>query len=100
MNALPEPKNSAGSGLKPIERLTGDARLERIVPNTIATYSLPYHSEFFREFIHDHWSFCAAKFTVARRGKVKALDVAFREADEWFKLSLAWIAGKSQRRLH
>jgi hypothetical protein len=100
MNALPESKDSPGSGLKPIDRLTGDSRLERIIPNTIATYSLPYHSQFVRGFIHDHWSFCAAKLTVARRGKVKALDIAFRDADDWFKASLAWIAGKSQRKVH
>ncbi|CAM2158301.1 conserved protein of unknown function (plasmid) [Pararobbsia alpina] len=86
--------------LKPIDRLTGDARLAKIIPNSADIHEMSYHSKFVRGFIKAHWSFCAAKFTVARRGKVKALDNAFREAETWFKAADAWISEHPKIMMH
>jgi hypothetical protein len=61
---------------------------------------MSYQSVFVRTFIRSDWSFCAAKFAVARRGKVKALDNAFRDAEEFFRTALAWIGEKPQRAVH
>jgi hypothetical protein len=100
MNALPDHKEPSLSGMKPIERLSGDSRLEKIIPNTNASFTLGYRSLFLRKFIRGSWNFCSAKFTVARRGKVKALDAAFRDTEEWFKAGLEWASKLPQSRIY
>jgi len=76
--------SSATSGLRPIERFNSDERLSRIVPHTDSGAVASYCSRFARDFLDANLYFCSAKFTVARGGKVKALDEAFREAEAWF----------------
>lgn len=74
----------AASGLRPIERFNSDERLSRIVPQTDSGALASYCSKFARDFLDANLYYCSAKFTVARGGKVKALDEAFREAEAWF----------------
>src|SRR5262249_9817690 len=52
------------TGLKPIERMISDTRLERIIPNSDASTLLEYSSQFARTFIRSDYNFCAAKVTV------------------------------------
>lgn len=82
---------ASGSGLKPIQRLISDSRIDRIVPESNAATHLQYCSQFARDFIRADYNFCAAKVTVARGGKVRALDKAFRESGEWLGKALTWI---------
>jgi hypothetical protein len=99
----PSPANSApyatATGLKPIERLTSDSRIARIIPDSDASTLLEYCSLFARTFIRSDYNFCAAKVTVARGGKVKALDNAFREADTWLTKAIAWVEKHNSRPL-
>jgi hypothetical protein len=88
---------STGTGLKPIARLTSDSRVERITPTTDARTVLKYSSRFARDFIRSDYNFCAAKVAVARNGKLRALDRAFREADEWYGKALAWVETHNAR---
>ncbi|WP_231586613.1 hypothetical protein [Cupriavidus basilensis] len=88
---------SAGSpkdgGLRTIERFNSDDRIARIVPDTATGAIATYYSTFARDFLDANFYFCSAKFSVGRGGKVKALDIAFREAEDWFEASLAdWEA--------
>ncbi|MFC0402971.1 AcaB family transcriptional regulator [Paraburkholderia rhizosphaerae] len=87
------------TGLKPIDRMISDTRLERIIPNSDASTLLEYSSQFARTFIRSDYNFCAAKVTVARSGKVRALDRAFRETDEWLTKAIAWIEKHNARPL-
>ncbi|AEI83101.1 hypothetical protein CNE_BB2p03060 (plasmid) [Cupriavidus necator N-1] len=84
------------TGLKPITRLISEDRISRIVPETATKVQVSFSSVFTRRFLHDDYNFCAAKCSVARGGKVKALDEAFREAEEWFTRVTEWLATKNQ----
>lgn len=88
---------STGTGLKPIARLTSDSRIERIIPTTDSRTVLQYSSRFAREFIRSDYNFCAAKVAVSRNGKLRALDRAFREADEWFSKAISWVEKHNAR---
>ncbi|WP_155887951.1 AcaB family transcriptional regulator [Cupriavidus sp. WS] len=76
-------------GLRTIERFNSDDRIARIVPDTAAGATATYYSTFARDFLDANFYYCSAKFSVGRGGKVKALDLAFREAEDWFESSLA-----------
>ncbi len=94
----PDPApESSGTGLKPIERLTSDSRIAKIVPQSDARTILKYSSRFARDFVRSDYNFCASKVTVARNGKLKALDVAFREAGDWFSKAIAWVEKHNAR---
>ncbi|SPK77490.1 conserved protein of unknown function (plasmid) [Cupriavidus taiwanensis] len=86
----------AAAGLRPIERFNSDERLSRIVPQTDAGAVASYCSKFARDFLGAHLYFCSAKFTVARGGKVKALDDAFREAEAWFDAMMGSFTDRHQ----
>jgi hypothetical protein len=88
---------TSASGLKPIERLTSDSRIDRIIPESDTLTVLQYSSQFARDFIRSDYNFCAAKITVARGGKLHALDTAVREASEWLKKSIDWVARHNAR---
>jgi hypothetical protein len=92
----PTPESS-GTGLKPIERLTSDSRIAKIVPQSDSRTVLKYSSLFARDFVRSDYNFCAAKVTVARNGKLRALDIAFREASEWFTKAIAWVEKHNAR---
>jgi hypothetical protein len=87
----------AASGLKPIERLTSDTRIARIVPESDAITVLLYRSQFARDFIRSDYNFCAAKIAVARGGKVRALETALRETSNWLRKTTEWIARHDAR---
>src|SRR5260370_4005297 len=72
-------------------------RASRIIPTTDSRTVLQYSSRFARDFIRSDYHFCAAKVAVARKGKVLALDRAFREADEWFTKASTWIEAHNAR---
>jgi hypothetical protein len=93
----PLPNETGGTGLKPIERLTSDLRIARIIPQSDSRTILKYSSRFTRDFVRSDYNFCAAKVTVARKGKLLALDAAFRTADEWLTKAVAWIEKRNAR---
>ena len=74
----------------PAQALTSDSRLDRIHAETLAKTELQYYSTFAREFCRSDYNFCAAKMTLARGGKLLALDAEFRVAEAFFKKALAW----------
>ncbi|RZF23605.1 DUF1845 domain-containing protein [Paraburkholderia sp. UYCP14C] len=78
------------SVLRPIKRLTSDDRLARIHPETLAKTELLYYSDFARTFVRSDYNFCAAKMTVARGGKLLALEAEFHTAETFFRKALAW----------
>jgi hypothetical protein len=84
------------TGLKPLTRLISEDRIGRIVPETSTKVEVSFSSVFTRRFLHDDYNFCAAKCSVARDGKVRALDEAFREAEEWFGRVNEWLLWKNQ----
>jgi len=88
-----------GTGLKPIARLTGDSRIDRIVPESNARTVLRYSSQFARDFIRSDYNFCASKMAVARKGKVRALDMALRETADWLTKAIAWVDKHNAREL-
>jgi hypothetical protein len=88
---------AASNGLKAIERLTSDQRLDRIEAQTNAKTEHEYFSEFVRDFIRSDFNFCAAKMTVARGGKLAALDAEFRVAEQFFKKAAAWAKTRPGR---
>ena len=98
---LPKQADSAAivaqNGLKAIERLTSDERLDRIEAQTNAKTEHTYFSEFVRDFIRADFNFCAAKMAVARGGKLAALDAEFRVAEEFFKKASAWAKSRPGR---
>jgi hypothetical protein len=89
--------NAAESGLRPLQRLTGDSRLARINGDTLAQTELPYHSRFAREFLRGDFNFAAAKMTVARGGKLLAIESEFRTAEAWFKKAMVWADALPKR---
>lgn len=91
-----DPPKKPGTGLRPIERLNSEERLSRLTPATASATHHSYCSKFARDFLDAHFYYCSSKFVVARGGKVKALDEAFREAETWFSGALEWIAGTEQ----
>lgn len=84
------------TGLKPLTRLISEDRIGRIVPETSTKVEVSFSSVFTRRFLHDDYNFCAAKTSVARDGKVRALDEAFREAEDWFARVNEWLLWKNQ----
>ncbi|SAK98482.1 hypothetical protein AWB76_07538 [Caballeronia temeraria] len=89
--ATPQSNESAAeSGLRPLSRLTSDSRLARIHAETLAQTELPYYSKFAREFLRSDFNFAAAKMTVARGGKLIAIEAEFRAAEAFFKKALDW----------
>jgi hypothetical protein len=83
-------ESAAESGLRPLSRLTSDSRLARIHAETLAQTELPYYSKFAREFLRSDFNFAAAKMTVARGGKLIAIEAEFRAAEAFFKKALEW----------
>lgn len=100
--SLPNPdKRGAGTpprdgGPRQIERFNSDDRIARIIPDTETGALAFYCSNFARDFLDANFLFCSAKFTVARGGKVKALDSAFRNAEAWFEATLLEYEGRHQ----
>lgn len=91
-----DPPKKPSTGLRPIERLNSEERLSRLTPATASATHHEYCSKFARDFLDAHFYYCSSKFVVARAGKVKALDEAFREAEGWFSKALEWIAERDQ----
>jgi hypothetical protein len=98
-NHSPASRESAEkSGLRPLNRLTSDSRLARINADTLAKTELPYYSLFAREFLRSDFNFAAAKMTVARGGKLLAIEAEFRVAEAFFRKALEWAAKLPGRR--
>ncbi|MFP3709509.1 DUF1845 domain-containing protein [Paraburkholderia sp. SIMBA_009] len=89
----------SGTGLKPIERLTSDTRYAKIIPDSQQLTALQYSSLFTRTFVRSDFNFCATKISVARGGKLRALDKTLRETSEWFTKALAWVEQHRARNL-
>lgn len=89
----------SGTGLKPIERLTSDTRYAKIIPEADQLTELHYSSMFTRSFVRSDYNFCASKISVARGGKLRALDISLRETSEWFSKAIAWVEQYSARTL-
>ncbi|WP_321794773.1 DUF1845 domain-containing protein [Caballeronia sp. J97] len=91
-NKLTPSRNDSAdqSGLRPLNRLTSDSRLARINGDTLAQTELPYYSRFAREFLRSDFNFAAAKMTVARGGKLIAIEAEFRVAEAFFRKALDW----------
>nr|WP_057929847.1 hypothetical protein [Burkholderia ambifaria] len=81
----------SSTGLKPIQRLTSDSRIDRIIPDSDAVTVLRYSSQFARNFIRGDYNFCASKITVARGGKTHALESALRDTSDWLRKALVWV---------
>lgn len=96
-DAEPSQWARALSGLTPIARLSGDTRMARIIPDSHHKHAIRYYSQFAREFIRGDYNFCAAKMTVARGGKVRAIEHAFKAGEEWYRKSVAWLLERSGR---
>lgn len=94
----PSSESAAESGLRPLSRLTSDSRLARINADTLAQTELPYYSKFAREFLRSDFNFAAAKMTVARGGKLIAIEAEFRIAEAFFKKALDWASKLPGRR--
>ncbi|VWC42108.1 hypothetical protein BLA23254_07052 [Burkholderia lata] len=90
---------ATSTGLKPIQRLTSDSRIDKIVPDSDAVTILNYSSLFARTFVRSDYNFCAAKITVARGGKVRALEIALRDAADWMRKATAWVEKHNARSL-
>ncbi|MBU9210940.1 AcaB family transcriptional regulator [Burkholderia multivorans] len=89
----------SGTGLKPIERLTSDTRYAKIIPDSQQLTVLRYTSLFTRNFVRSDYNFCATKISVARGGKLRALDVTLRETSAWFSKANAWVEEHGARSL-
>jgi hypothetical protein len=89
----------SGTGLKPIERLTSDTRYAKIIPDSDRLTELSYSSQFTRDFVRSDYNFCAAKISVARGGKLRALDVAIRETSGWLTKAVPWVEQHGARHL-
>ncbi|MCR4470124.1 MULTISPECIES: DUF1845 domain-containing protein [Burkholderia] len=90
---------ATSTGLKPIQRLTSDSRIDKIVPDSDAVTILHYSSVFARTFIRSDYNFCAAKIAVARGGKVLAVQTALRETADWMRKATAWVERHNARAL-
>ncbi|PCE30324.1 AcaB family transcriptional regulator [Burkholderia ubonensis] len=90
---------ATSTGLKPIQRLTSDSRIDKIIPDSNAVTILHYSSVFARQFIRSDYNFCAAKIAVARAGKVRALEVTLRETADWMRKATAWVEKHNARAL-
>lgn len=95
--APPNESLTGATGLKPIQRMLSADRLARIHPETLAQTELRYSSVFARDFLRSDYNFCAAKMTIARGGKLTALEAEFRLAESWFKKANAWVESRSRR---
>lgn len=91
-----DPPKKSASGLKPIERHNSEERLSRLTPTTASATLHAYCSKFARDFLDAHFYYASSKFVVARGGKVKALDEAFRDAEEWYGSALSWLSTTDQ----
>lgn len=90
---------ATSTGLRPIQRLTSDSRIDKIVPDSDAVTILLYSSVFARTFIRSDYNFCAAKISVARGGKVRALETALRDTADWMRKATAWVERHNARSL-
>ncbi|WJN72256.1 DUF1845 domain-containing protein [Burkholderia anthina] len=97
--AAPAVRLATSTGLKPIQRLTSDSRIDKIVPDSDAVTILHYSSVFARTFIRSDYNFCAAKISVARGGKVRALETALRDTADWMRKATAWVERHNARSL-
>ncbi|MBU9589521.1 DUF1845 domain-containing protein [Burkholderia multivorans] len=97
--ADPAVRLATSTGLKPIQRLTSDSRIDKIVPDSDAVTILHYSSVFARTFIRSDYNFCAAKISVARGGKVRALEIALRDTADWMRKATAWVEQHNARAL-
>ncbi|MDF0506366.1 DUF1845 domain-containing protein [Burkholderia cenocepacia] len=97
--ADPAVRLAMSTGLKPIQRLTSDSRIDKIVPDSDAVTILHYSSVFARTFIRSDYNFCAAKISVARGGKVRALEIALRDTADWMRKATAWVERHNARSL-
>jgi hypothetical protein len=93
-------EHDASGGLRPIKRLTSDDRLARINPETLAKTELHYYSAFAREFVRSDYNFCAAKMTLARGGKLLALEAEFRKSEAFFRKAFGWANRLHGRSVH
>ncbi|WP_354676792.1 hypothetical protein [Cupriavidus plantarum] len=98
-DGLPSDTPSAHQGPKPIQRLLSEDRVSRIVPETDSGTVLTYCSDFVRDFVRSDWNYVTSKMSVATRGKVLALDMRFREANQWMDDTLAWSRSFRRRPL-
>jgi hypothetical protein len=89
----------SGTGLKPIERLTSDSRYAKIIPDSEQLTELRYSSQFVRDFVRSDFNFCASKISVARGGKLRALDVTVRETSGWLSKCVPWVENHGARQL-
>ncbi|QGZ67032.1 DUF1845 domain-containing protein [Paraburkholderia acidisoli] len=89
----------SGTGLKPIERLTSDTRYAKIIAEAEHLTTLQYCSLFTRTFVRSDYNFCASKISVARGGKLHALDAAMRETSEWFRKAIDWVEQLGARQM-
>ncbi|KVN06865.1 AcaB family transcriptional regulator [Burkholderia diffusa] len=95
----PPVRLATSTGLKPIQRLTSDSRIDKIVPDSDAVTILHYSSVFARTFIRSDYNFCAAKIAVARGGKVLAVQTALRETADWMRKATQWVERHNARAL-
>lgn len=89
----------SGTGLKPIARLTSDSRYAKIIPDSERLTELRYSSQFVRDFVRSDYNFCASKISVARGGKLRALDVTVRETSGWLAKCVPWVEKHGARQL-
>jgi hypothetical protein len=94
---LADAQSSGATGLKPIQRMMSADRLARIHPETLAQTELRYSSVFARDFLRSDYNFCASKMTIARDGKLAAIDAEFRVAETWFKKANAFFELRPKR---
>nr|WP_147309687.1 hypothetical protein [Cupriavidus taiwanensis] len=101
VSSLDPPPDSAASntGPKPIRRMLSEGRVAKIVPQTDSGTEVSYCTDFVRNFLRSDYNFCTAKISVASKGKILALDDAFRQAQEWMDARLQWIESKPRRHL-
>ncbi|WP_320534289.1 DUF1845 domain-containing protein [Robbsia andropogonis] len=91
------PPDEGASGLPEIQRLSGDSRLARITPHSHVTHTIGYCSRFAREFIRSDYNFCASKLTLARGGKLRAIEASFKSTEEWINKTLDWLSTRTSR---
>jgi len=89
-SSLPSENPATSGGPKPIQRLLSQDRVSRIVPDTDSGTVLTYCSDFIRDFLRSDWNYCTSKMSVATKGKILALDMRFRDANQWMDEKLAW----------
>ncbi|RWA55722.1 hypothetical protein AU476_06360 [Cupriavidus sp. UYMSc13B] len=77
--------------------MLSEGRVAKIVPQTDSGTEVSYCTDFVRNFLRSDYNFCTAKFSVASKAKILALDEAFRDAQEWMDAKLQWIERQPRR---